>query len=419
MAAIRRRFISILCVCLLVSGCDFSLMPAAKIDAQWHRQQLLEGLLSHWLAVSPADNGYMAPSFARDWRPIPKNKPSTPLILQARNIYGFASGYEFSGDKRYLEAALRGADFLLRYFHDPVYGGWYTEVAPDGRVVDDSKQTYGHAFAIFALAHVYRVAKDERYREAALEGWRVLRGKMRDRLGGFQRSASRRFDQADTIRTQNPVMHLFEAMLALSEATGSVEALAGAEGVGDFVLHMLLRQQRDGSAYIEEWYDENWQPLADDKGGYTDLGHQFEWAFLLSSAGLKGFPEIYAESAQKVMDYALKVGYDESSGGSFFRVSSTGSVTQEKGYWEQSECLRVLMHFMVMRGKKSLRPRYEQTLQYVADEWIDPLNGGWLMKPKRVCATADCPNEQPDVYHMTAMHREALELAALQEKSSR
>ena len=413
MAAIRRRFTALLCLGCSLAGCDF--MTPAKIDAPWHRQQLLGGILSHWLAVSPTGNGYMAPAFTRDWRPIAK--PQTSLILQSRNIYAFASGYEASGDPRYLDATRRGADFLLRYFHDPVYGGWYQSVAADGQVVGDAKESYGHAFAILGLAHAYRATHDERYREAALETWRVMRAKLRDRLGGFRRSAPRNFDPGETVRTQNPVMHLFEALLALYEATGSEEAMAGALGVGDFVLNTLLRQQ-GGAAHIEEWYDENWLPLADDKGGYTDLGHQFEWAYLLSHAGTLGFPETYSQAAEQVLDYALQTGYDDSQGGSFYRASASGAVERAKEYWEQSECLRVLMHFMVVRGKASLRPRYEQTLQYIEAEWLDDANGGWRLKPKSQCETADCPNEQPDAYHMTAMHMEALALAARQGQQS-
>ena len=39
-------------------------------------------------------------------------------------------------------------------------------------------------------------------------------------------------------------------------------------------------------------------------------------------------------------------------------------------------------------------------------------NGGWFITTKSACARQSCPDEQPDAYHMTAMHREALDLAA-------
>jgi len=234
MAIFRIRFIILACFGLLLAACDLNLLPAAKIDAEWHRQHLLEGLLSPWLAASPTGNGYMKPAFTREWQPIPK--PSTSLILQARNIYSFANGYEVSGDKRYLDAAILGGDFMLKNFHDPVYGGWFMEVAPDGHVVQSTKDTYGDAFVILAFAHLYHATRDERYLGAALETWHVLHDKMRDSFGGFRRYAPRNFEFEQSSRTQNPIMHLFEAMVALYEETGNREALKGAELVGDFVL---------------------------------------------------------------------------------------------------------------------------------------------------------------------------------------
>ncbi|MEI7867970.1 MAG: AGE family epimerase/isomerase [Candidatus Methylumidiphilus sp.] len=395
-------------------GCDY-LAPSVKIDGEWHKQALLQGHLSHWLEVSPTPNGYMNPVFTRRWRLIPK--PSTTLTQQTRIIYIFAIGYQLSGDKRYLDAAVNGAEFLFRHFRDPVYGGWFQAVAPDGKVLDESKDTYGHAFAIFAMAHLYAVTQDARYRDAGLETWRVLRAKMRDAQGGFRISAPRNFDVVKDNRRQNPVMHLFEAMLALYVATGNEEALSGTDGIGNFVIYKLLQGKDDGSAYIEEWYDEKWQPAPDETGGYIDLGHQFEWAFLLSKAGTHGLDEMYPLVAQRIMDYAMKVGYDRKVGGSFNRSHGEGKVDPEKGFWQQAECLRALMHFVVIRDKTNLESSYEQTLNYVQNEWIDNVNGGWWMKPKSLCTQSDCPNEQPDAYHMTSLHSEGIELAAYQIKA--
>jgi len=42
---------------------------------------------------------------------------------------------------------------------------------PQGEVLDDRKVAYGHAFAVFGLSYAYRVTKDSRYRQAALDTW--------------------------------------------------------------------------------------------------------------------------------------------------------------------------------------------------------------------------------------------------------
>jgi len=393
-----------------MAGCDFIASRPFVPDAQWHRKALVDGHLVHWLAVAPSENGFLHSNVTRTWQP--REQKSTNLVTQSRLIYGLLSGYELTGDPRYLEAARGGVDFLLRHFRDPAFGGFFDAVGTDGHVVYDFKSTYGQAFAIFALAHAYRVIKDERYKDAALSAWGAVSFGLRDSSGGFRKEAPRDFGHSSELRTQNPVMHMFEAMLALHDATGDPEALAGAQGIGKFVLHKLLQGRPDGTAFIAEWYSEKWEPLPRDKGGYIDLGHQFEWAFLLSTAGARGLTGVYPEVAQRVLDYAIKVGYDEIDGGVFNRVYPDGALVREKGSWQQSECLRTLMHYAALYGKPDMKRRYDQTLALVQDEFIDAKNGGWFAMAKSACAHQTCADEQFEPYHMTGMHREALDLAA-------
>jgi len=394
-----------------ILGCDFVGSRPLQPDAKWHERALVDGHLAHWLAVAPSESGFLRASVTRAWQP--REQKATDLVAQSRLIYVLLSGYEVTGDSRYLDAARRGADFLLRYFPDPVHGGLFRIVDAEGRVVRDSKHTYGHAFAIFALAHAYRVTKDERYSGAALATWRVVQANLRDPGGGFRPEAPRDFsDGASGSRTQNPVMHLFEALLALHGATGDPEALAGARSIGDFVVYRLLHGLPDGGAYIAEWYDAKWEPLPEDRGGNIDLGHQFEWAFLLNSSEERGLPALYTAVAQRLLDYAIKTGYDEQKGGCFNAAYTDGRVVREKGYWQQSECLRTVMHYAALYGKSDMKRRYEQTLTLIRDEFIDAKNGGWFVMTKSACARQSCPDEQPDAYHMTTMHREALALAA-------
>jgi mannose/cellobiose epimerase-like protein (N-acyl-D-glucosamine 2-epimerase family) len=395
-----------------ITGCDFLGSRPFQPDAKWHERALVDGHLAHWLAVAPSETGFLLARVTRAWQP--REQKATDLVAQSRLIYVLLSGYEVTGDSRYLDAARHGADFLLRYFPDPVHGGLFRIVDAEGRVVRNSKHTYGHAFAILALAHAYRVTKDERYGSAALATWRAVRANLRDPVGGFLPEAPRDFsgDRSSGFRTQNPLMHLFEALLALYDATGDPEALAGARGIGDFVVYRLLRGLADGGAYIPEWYDANWVPLPEHESGNIDLGHQFEWAYLLNSSEERGLPALYTGVAQRLLDYAIKTGYDEQAGGCFNVAYADGKVVREKGYWQQSECLRTVMRYAALYGKSEMRRRYEQTLTFVQDELIDAKNGGWFITTKSACARQSCPDEQPDAYHMTAMHREALALAA-------
>lgn len=393
--------------CLLGAGCA----PAPQIDADWHRRDLTQGLLAHWLAVAPTESGFMRTALDQQWQP--RAQQPGHLTEQARLVYALAIGYELTQDTRYLAAARRGADFLLTRFRDPVHGGFFLRVAADGTVTSDAKNTYGHAFALLALSHLARVTGEPAYRAAALRTWQEVDGWLRDDKGGFRGELPRDFSQARSgtqgVNSQNPLMHLFEAVLALHEATQEPAVLQGAKRIADFVIYRLQTGTSDGGAFIPEWYDHAWKPLASrEQGAYTDLGHQFEWIHLLLQAERQGLSGVYTQSAQRLLKYALTVGYDEVDGGVFTKVYPDGALDRSKYWWQQTEGLRALLAVDAASGQPDMRRRYAQTLGLVRAQFIDTQHGGWYARAASQCQDAGCNATQPDPYHMTGLHRAAL-----------
>jgi len=390
-----------------LAACDL-LSARNDIDAAWHRSAMVDGHLSFWLAKAPTPSGLFATAFDRRWQP--KAGSSAGLTAQSRLVYAMAIVYEVTKDKRYLEAATKGGDFMLSHFRDPVFGGFFARVADDGKVLSDAKQSYGHAFALFALAHLARVSGEVRFRDAALEAWQEINQNLRDRYGGFPVETPRNFVHAKAgAKSQNPVMHMFEALLALVDATADPDALAGATSVGNLVVYRLLQGSADGSASIPEWYDEKWQPLpTKEAGGFTDLGHQFEWSHMLLTSTRRGLPAMFAAASERVLQYAITHGYDENTGGAFSKRYPDGSVVRDKGWWQQAECLRALQEAAAAHGRSDLWRRYGQTLDFIQEEFIDKANGGWHTGPARECKKGACADEQPDPYHMVGMHMSAI-----------
>ena len=340
-------------------------------------------------------------------------QPSNELTLQSRLVYAMIAGHEFTQDERYLVVAQRGAEFMLQKYRDPLHGGYFLRMTPTAEVIYPGKTTYAHAFTVLALSHMARVTGEPRFATAALLAWRDIRKYLRDVDGGFRPEAPRDFGPTPgSGRTQNPVMHLFEALLALVRATQSAEAVAGATEVGQFVITRLLQDQGPHGARIPEWYDEHWRPLATKElGGYVDLGHQFEWSHLLSGAADLGLPDAFQAVGARLMKYALHAGYDDIDGGAYNRLYSDGTTDKDKFFWQQAECLRALMVAAQREGRPELWRRYEQTVALVKAELVDKGNGGWKFGTKRTCDDGHCDNQQPDPYHMVSMHLTALQLA--------
>jgi cellobiose epimerase len=400
--------LGLFCVSFFLGGCDVPKGNSQFIVAKWHKQDL-DAHLGKWLAVAPTPSGLLLGKFDRQWQAVPAQ--GGDLTTHSRLIFTMIKGYETTGDSRYLDAAMRGMDFLLNRFYDPLYGGFFSSVAVDGTVINASKNTYSHAFALFALSHVARVTKDEKFRAAALAAWGDINKHLRDSDGGFRPEAPRDFGPSSSLLNQNPVMHMFEALLSLIDATDDPRAVAGAQSVGNFVLYKLLEGQADGTAYIPEWYDEHWKPLpTKDKGGYIDVGHQFEWSHLLATSERRGLPALYGDVAERLLKYGLKVGYDDTEGGVFNRIYPDGSIDRDKYWWQQAEGLRALLVAASNGNRRELWRRYEQTQEFVKEQFIDEAHGGWKFAAKRTCEAGRCGSEQPEPYHMIGMHSTALSL---------
>ncbi|MDM4768448.1 AGE family epimerase/isomerase [Pelomonas sp. SE-A7] len=404
----RRRLASLALLPLL--GCEPSSENRAgrQIDAEWHRRAALEGHVAPWFAHAPRPDGSFHVNFGRDW--TAKTGQNIEVTHHARLVYAMTAGYELSQDRRYLEAAYRGADYLLNRFADKVQGGFFHVLSPAGKVVADFKRCYGHAFVLFALAELFRVSQEPRFKEAALLALQHIETGLADPLGGYRAHTARNFVPGGRdSRSQNPLMHMFEAQLALLEATGDPAARAAARRLGDFVVNQLLQGLPDGTAQIPEWYDAFWKPLTTkEAGAYTDIGHQFEWSHLLVRSTALDVSQVHAPIADRLLDYALKQGYDEIDGGAISQVYPDQPAWKSKGWWQQAECLRALIVHATTSGRKELWRRYDQTLGLIRDELVDPQQGGWL---PGVCKRSGCEDVQPDPYHMLGMHLAAIKAA--------
>ncbi|MFQ6048764.1 MAG: AGE family epimerase/isomerase, partial [Phycisphaerae bacterium] len=213
------------------------------LDLGWFKHHLVEQILPNWLAHAVTEEGLFLPHLDRRWQRKPGKNYGT-LVSQSRLLYNFAQGYALTGEQAYLEAVRRGGGFLIEHFRDRKYGGWFWACSSDGRVVDTTKDSYGQAFAIFGLAHAWRATGDERFKTAALQTWQILRQRFTDGHGGLIRTMTRQFEDRDCWRSQNPVMHLFEALLGLADLAGMSNMLTEANRVAGFVVGRLLRDGR-------------------------------------------------------------------------------------------------------------------------------------------------------------------------------
>lgn len=408
----RRAWLQSAGALALVGGSEISRAGSAAakdyIDVPVFRQALLTEI-DHWRAVE-LQTGFIPMSIDRQWRE--SGAQVSTLTTQARHVFMRARAFDLTRKPVYLESMRRIAECILRQFHDPKYGGFYFSVAPDGTVVDDSKNSYSMAFALFGFSHAFRVTGDARYHDAAFDVLGDLRTRLHDPAGFLWLAKTRDFSQPRGTLSQNPMLHLYEALIALYEATGDRDILRQARTHIESVFGRLFDRRR---GVLPGYYGPGWQELLHDPQGFVDIGDQIEWAYWWSRGVEYGFPiEGLSRYGRRQLEVGLKVGYDPRQGGIFPDMDADGrAVPSRKKLWQQCEFLRALMNWATLRGRSDLWPFFTHALATLRDHFQDAEYGGYFRpycESVTSATSTDLFKNSDDTYHVCGMYSEGLRL---------
>ena len=205
-------------------------------------------------------------------------RPRRTTLVQARLTYVFSHAYLLNGDPAFGEAARHGVAFLMRAARAPD-GGWFRAVSVEGATLDNARDTYDHAFVLFALAWYFRATNDASAIQLADATWQSMQERLADpRHGGFFEEFAPGRGAMKLPRRQNPHMHLLEAMLALHAATGEKNWLRRATALVDLFKRRFVDPQ---TGALIEFFAEDWTVAPAAEGALREPGHQFEWVWLL------------------------------------------------------------------------------------------------------------------------------------------
>jgi mannose-6-phosphate isomerase len=366
----------------------------------------LDGVWSSWRTHADQPNGIFQPYLDREWRPQ-GDGPRT-LVSQCRLVYNFARAFEHTRDQGYAALVRRGLAALSDYFATSDEGGYAWSCHPDGRVADETFDAYGHAFVVLALATAATCLDEPRYRDAALRTWAFMQRRFGDTHGGLIWHVARNGRIVDEVRSQNPLMHTFEALLTLAPLDAGGTVLRDAAAIWHFLQARLL-----GPGCLPEWYDPTWHPARAEERAIVEIGHAFEWAFLLSEAQTLLPGEDLLGAGRQFLDYGMRHGYDAEAGGIYSQVNYDGSLRRRrKGWWEQCEALRAISRYVVRHDSAELVGPLRQSLTFVRENYVDATYGGWYEAPPGMGDTVSLMKGHPFKldYHVVNMCRELLQI---------
>lgn len=257
---------------------------------------------------------------------------SVRVRVQARQAFFFAA----AEDRGWCDSGTAVAQRLLAYVQQhaahPTAGGGYTHLLDKNyQVVDTKQDLYDHAFFLLANAWVYRVCGDKNALAEAEKLVAHLDAKFGSAVGGWIEG-----DYKYACRRQNPHMHLFEAFLALYDATGDAKWLAR---VGElfalFQTHFFDAEQQ----VLFEFFEEDWTLCADAKGEVVEPGHMMEWVWLLDWYSRRSGRPV-AHYTKALYEKGLQIGM-AASGLLFDAVAPDGRVIDpKKRCWGITELIK-------------------------------------------------------------------------------
>lgn len=246
----------------------------------------------------------------------------------ARQLFIFSQ----AGDAQHAHALFAA---LCRHFRDPRHDGWFYSVDAQGAPLDRTKDLYTHAFVVFACAEYFAAFGNRDARELAQRTAALIVDRFAPRPGSALLDSARGEDFAAAAGgpLQNPLMHLTEGWLAASRAFGDT-------AFDDALL-------RTAQAVERTFVDPHTGCVAELPIGCADNrfepGHQFEWFYLVASAGARlaatGLPDALA----RAYAFAQRHGVDPDTGGVSAATDERGAcVDGTQRIWAQTEYLRAL-----------------------------------------------------------------------------
>ena len=241
---------------------------------RWNREQALPVWASQGF---DGDGGRFVERLDRSGRPL-----AVPhrAMVQARQIYVFAHAAElgwFPAGAALAEAAMAS---LRRDFCDD--GAAVTSVAfsidpRSHRQVSATRDSYTHAFVLFAIAHLYRLTGDPKL--LAFAG-RIAAFVERDMVDPVHGGVIDTLPAGGNAKRQNPQMHLLEAYLALE---GAAPGRGWLERADTLVTLFHDRLAKVDHGVLLEHFAHDWGEHPDPAmGAVFEPGHHYEWVWLLA-----------------------------------------------------------------------------------------------------------------------------------------
>ena len=320
------------------------------------------------------------------------------VFVQSRQVYSFAAIGAMGWDGPW--QSLIGETMTMLVARARRSDGFYVhKLDSDAQPLDARADLYDQAFVLLALATAGRALAAPHWFDVAEELLDTIERHWAHPLGGFTEGEK----DDPRIRRQNPHMHLFEAALALSEASGRPRFAKFAERIAGLATSHFIDRT---SGALLEYFTDDLYPAPGIEGRIVEPGHCFEWAWLFERLGRQGSPGAIAV-ADRLVAFARAHGLCRTRGVCMNEVLTDGSLHDGRArLWPQTERIKAAAIRLARTGDANEALEAIAALtglaQYYAVEtpglWRDKLNPDSSWFPELAPGSS--------LYHITCAYAE-------------
>lgn len=265
------------------------------VDLQTEFHNELHAIASWWITntVDELNGGFIGEMTVDNQIVANANKG---IILNTRILWFFSEASLFSKNHLkdnkhaalYENYALRAFKYLIEHFVDSQHGGVYWELNAQAELVNDRKQIYAQAFAIYALSSYYKLCGDETALNLAYKIFELIEVHALDKThGGYIEAFDGSWNTLKDFRlsskdlnapkTMNTHLHVLEAYTNLYAVDKHAQvASAIRRCLHTFDKHIINHE----TAHLRMFQSLTWQDMSTS----VSYGHDVECSWLMWEA---------------------------------------------------------------------------------------------------------------------------------------
>ncbi len=354
--------------------------------------ELSTGILPFWQEHAFDPNGRLVGVVDDDGTHHDEGPRSAVLV--ARLVWTFAAAAQALPDQAdsLLATGRQALALLTGPLWDHEHGGVFWTVNGDGEVLEDRKQVYAQAFAIYAFAQWHLTTGEDDALHRAMALFELLEKHTRDRgRGGYIEARSRTWGTLDNMalspkdlnvpKSMNTNLHVMEALETLVRAQASPRV---AEALGEVVralTHRIVQQEPWPSCAL--FFDEEWHVVGDT----ISYGHDIEASWLLwqswetwttvSGADDPDLADAVLHAMTGLADAVLAHGVDR-DGAVMYEGGPEGVRNAQKHWWPQAEGVIGWLNAFQVTSDVRYRDAALATWAFIEESVIDRENGEWF-----------------------------------------